>query len=514
MNVLKKISVYVCGFGVLLFLILICYVNLFHYNYRMNADIASEALLGQEIWIRKQWVPESWYPSTEVRIIGTANLSAFFYGMSGSLQLAMGLACVCAVLWIAFNVMYLFAEVEGGGVKFRWIFMVLFMLALPANFSLLEVLYLFAGYYAVHAAVLLFYLGVYGGCLRKGRLSRRTSFVSICLAFLLGLQGARGMLVIYGPSVAVEILRQCNLLWTGRKVKRTDWLISIWVLLNFLFNFLGSSLPISVHIGFSRNIRKGFYKLFTVVIPDIAESIGFYDLGLIGRICLGILLLNAFCMLFKIAYKIWKKRELEILEWIYLVICLSPIMTVFMVAFTTVESTGRYYFMILVMVSMGAVLLFNEKTRYMVIVQILCCGAIGYLTVANIANIYMPMLKSEEPPRSDYVAVTDFLEENEYLSAYASFENANTMTVISDGKVKVAPVASLEKMNICKWLSSRNWYPPYISEKQTTAYVVTDSQMPEFSIFLSGKEEQVKKVKQIGKFHIYASSYNYTSQCE
>lgn len=115
MNALKRISVCVCGFGVLLFLILICYANLFRYNYRMNADIASEALLGQEIWTRKQWVPESWYPSTEVRIIGTANLSALFYGMSGSLQLAMGFACACAVLWIVFNVIYLFAEVEGGG---------------------------------------------------------------------------------------------------------------------------------------------------------------------------------------------------------------------------------------------------------------------------------------------------------------------------------------------------------------------------------------------------------------
>lgn len=57
--------------------------------------------------------------------------------------------------------------------------------------------------------------------------------------------------------------------------------------------------------------------------------------------------------------KIWKKKEPEALEWIYLVVCASPVMTVFIVSFTTVESTGRYYFAFLIMLSMAVVLLFR-----------------------------------------------------------------------------------------------------------------------------------------------------------
>ena len=71
-----KAGIFIGRLGILLFFVLICQANLFHYNYRMNADIASEALLGQAIWNSKQWVPDMWYPSTEVRLIGTANLSA------------------------------------------------------------------------------------------------------------------------------------------------------------------------------------------------------------------------------------------------------------------------------------------------------------------------------------------------------------------------------------------------------------------------------------------------------
>lgn len=110
-----KIRIWICSLGILIFLTLICLANIFHYNFRMNADIASEALLGQLIWDSGQWIPESWYSSTEVRIIGTANLSALFYGITGNLGLSMGLACVSAALLIGYSMIFLMREALGGG---------------------------------------------------------------------------------------------------------------------------------------------------------------------------------------------------------------------------------------------------------------------------------------------------------------------------------------------------------------------------------------------------------------
>ena len=79
--------------AVLVFILLIFYTNLFHYNYKMNADIGSEAVLGELIWKSKQVLPDTWYPSTEARIISTPNIAALFYGMTGNMILSMGLAC-------------------------------------------------------------------------------------------------------------------------------------------------------------------------------------------------------------------------------------------------------------------------------------------------------------------------------------------------------------------------------------------------------------------------------------
>ncbi len=111
-----KFSTILCGVGIIVFLILLFWTNIFHFNYRMNADIASEALLGRLIWESGQIVPDSWYPSTEIRILGTANIASIFYGLFGNMNLAMGAACVCGVVLIIFCVMFFSLNVvEGGG---------------------------------------------------------------------------------------------------------------------------------------------------------------------------------------------------------------------------------------------------------------------------------------------------------------------------------------------------------------------------------------------------------------
>ena len=73
---------------ILLTFITIGYVNLFRFNYRMNADIASEAVLTRLIWESKEWIPGSWYPSTETKVFSMPNLAALVYGITGNMNLS------------------------------------------------------------------------------------------------------------------------------------------------------------------------------------------------------------------------------------------------------------------------------------------------------------------------------------------------------------------------------------------------------------------------------------------
>ena len=74
--------------GILLFLVLIFLTNLFHFNYRMNADIAAEVLLAKSIWTSLELIPSTWLHSSETRVIGMPNFAALFYGLTGNMVLS------------------------------------------------------------------------------------------------------------------------------------------------------------------------------------------------------------------------------------------------------------------------------------------------------------------------------------------------------------------------------------------------------------------------------------------
>ena len=83
----------VLGLALLVSLGFIVVINLFHVFNGFNADIASENVLARVIWDTKSLIPNGWYPSTETRIIATPNLSSLFYGLTGDMNLAMGIDC-------------------------------------------------------------------------------------------------------------------------------------------------------------------------------------------------------------------------------------------------------------------------------------------------------------------------------------------------------------------------------------------------------------------------------------
>ncbi|MDE6204288.1 MAG: hypothetical protein K2G19_12530, partial [Lachnospiraceae bacterium] len=251
--------------AVLIFILLIFYTNLFHYNYKMNADIGAEAVLGELIWQSKEILPDSWYPSTEARIISTPNIAAFFYGVTESMTLAMGVGCCFMTVLIVLGIFFFCKKAELKGAD--CLLMVFLSLAVPVDFTFLELVYVFAGYYAIQTAVLFFTLGIYTETIHTERVNYFLLMAGLLAALLLGFQGMRGILVLYGPLFGIEAIRRICLLYNRQKANRADQTASLWVLLMLAVAFMGSCFPFSASQEISRNISKGFIKLFAVVIP-------------------------------------------------------------------------------------------------------------------------------------------------------------------------------------------------------------------------------------------------------
>lgn len=502
----KKFIIFILSVGIVLFLALIFAANLFHFNYAMESDAASEAILCVEIWKSKEIVPSTWYPSTEARIISTPNLGALFYGISKNMSFAMGAACCVMTLLVLCSLFYFFKSLKlprhivfGGGYLF---------LALPAGVNALKLLYLYAGYYAICVIILFFTLGVYGKLLKVRKIVWGELTVAVLMALGLGFQGMRGLLVIYAPLFGIELIRKLYCLHRKMKFDKTENVITVWTVILLSVNYLGTAFPFSVGQNISKNIRRGFSKLLTVVIPDIGKSVGIYQYNYMGKICVILLLVLTAIMCVNILYRILTAKDITPVEWCYLVVCSSPVITALIVSFTTVESSERYYFMLVFAMALTVILL-GQKGG--IGIKLVLLGAVIILSVTNIYQIYVPILKSEEPVDTEAYRVVSFLEENDCFAAYATFENANMMTVLSNGRVRVAPVASLSQMDICKWLSSKDWYPPNVPLGQRTAYIVTEAEQQEFLVFLNDKAENVKEMKQIGKYKIFISDFNYAN---
>lgn len=498
------------AFAIVLFLGLICITNLFHFNYRMNADIGSDVILARLIWEHKQVVPDTWYVANEARIICTPNLAALFFGLTHNMVLSTGLACTVMTIVILLSFFYFGRAAKWSLTELMfWGFL---GLMIPCNFIILELVYLFASYYAVHVVIFFITLGIYirNICPQSEKLRQGGLMIGcILLAFLLGLQGVRGLLVLYGPLLGMESIRNLYIFYCGKRPIKKDIYISFWVVLLAIWNFVGTFFPISVGQGFSKNIRQGFVKFWTVVIPDMGRAIGFNSTNILGKVCLFFFLVLSIYLLADILWRMFRKNEISAGEWGYLVLCSSPIVSGLMVAFTTVESTERYYFLLAYVMAFAMILGIKKFNNITVIKTAIGLTAVVF-AIINIGRVYVPILKSQEPPLSQAYEVSKYLQENHYDLSYASFENANTMTVLSNGKIRVAAVASVDKMDICKWMSSTDWYVPNMPYEYPTAYIVTETERELFQKFYDLHHEEIRFDTQIGKFLIYVSDYNFS----
>lgn len=514
MSDLKKSEKYLAGLfllGILIFLALICVTNILHFNYKLNADLASDAILGRLIWESKEIIPSTWYIAEETRLICTPNLTALFYGLTHRMTLSAGLSCSAMSILILLGALY-FGRSMGFNVRECLLFGFLCFM-IPMDFVILELFYLFASYYAIHIVILFFTLGIYIRAIKEGRLKWAPVSMTMFLALILGIQGARGVLVLYGPLFGMEVIRHLYQWYCRKEKKKNDLFVGLWVVILLAVSFLGMLSPISVGQELSRNIRKGFHKLLTVVCPDMGRAIGFESRFLLERVSAAMLLFVALFLLAELLYRMYRKEEIQPVEWGYLVICSSLAVSVLMVAFTTVASSERYYFQSVFVMAYSVVLLFRKSNLFVKFkwgIKIATCMAVILLTATHLVDIYLPILRSEEPPVNEFYEVVQYLEENGFRMAYSTFDKANTMTVISDGEIRVAAVDSVSEMDVCKWMTSTDWYVPNVPFESETAYIIPESKMGDFEEFLQSHEEDMRFEKQIGEIFIYSSDYNFS----
>ena len=377
----KKISLVDIFFIMIaiIFIMILGSINLFHYNNGLNSDIAAEGLLAREIWENKEWIPSSWYASTEARLISVTAWSALFYGLTGSMVLAMGIGAFLGAVLLWVSGAYLTKGLELGRTE-RLLFLILCMI-LPYGAVQMELLYARTGYYVVHGIVLFLTLGYYVRLLYDKKDNYFMLGMLVVMHFLLGGQGIRGILMVTGPLMVVEVIRRIYTFWVDKHFTWKENKISLFMIGMLVIEYLGTKLPYTVGIPVSRNIRKAPEKFIYEVMPRFLSEIGFGKDNIMRSICAVFGMVSICIVIGKIVLEVLKKKKLKPTDWAVFSLFLSPMLTVCALTFTTTATAGRYFVIIYFCIALSITILWGNFDK---IIKGLIIGFVVFTCALNL----------------------------------------------------------------------------------------------------------------------------------
>lgn len=519
---IKILQWIVCGI-LLVYLVMFGYMNLCKYAQHVDSDIAAEALLGREIWQEKDLTPDDWIASTERRAIGMPTVAALFYGMTGSMQTAAGLACILlgSLFLLTF---YCFLRKLSLG-RPAAVTALLVLCALPANgwrnedqmvpfFTLL--LFLFADYYVLHSIFLLlsflFYLQ-----LREQKMITLKIAVEWALLFamgiLLNLGGQRCLQIVILPFLVMELLFLFLESKHFSEKLPTRRFLAAGFVGSLVLSFVISSMKgaRARYVVYLLSPREMTDKLLLEVPAAILENFGLDGGAKVGSFSF-VMQMLVWAFLFLIGYGIYYviKNRKEVTDrqrmgLIYLGISVG--VTAFMIGVTTAEAAHYYFFMAWFAAALIVALLvehLREKKRAF-------CGlilaAVCMFALLNLKYTYYGAVTTKDNLQ-EYQDVADFLVEEGIAYGYAGFWDAERISLITDGKVTMGHSYTMAQLKGYWWLTSTKWYPPALPTEMRTAYVVRIENKEAFETQFVGQEAPVLEYEN-ERLAVYIGNKNY-----
>lgn len=506
----------------IVYLGMFAYLNLVKYAQHVDSDIAAEALLAREIWTEKALTPDDWIGSTERYILGMPAIASVFYGLTGSMTKAVGIACV--LIGGAF-VGALYLVLRKLGLSETASLMVLLSLcALPINgirnegqmvpFATL-LLFLFADYYALHGILMFLTIWFYLR-LKKGKVGRREIAGWIALWYftlLIALGGQRCLQMVILPMAVVEAASLfaesdgfAKRLSKGRYYATGYVGTLIWAFLLSTRYRGQADYPL-----YLLPAREAAERIFITVPAAILEGFGIAGNARVGSFdSLMQMLIWAFLVLvgFGICYIFGKKSEVPAEQKSALLILLASLgITAFIIAFTTAEPAHNYFlfawFAAAAAVGILADCFLKKKAWFADLILLAVC----VFAVLNLKYTYAEAVATTDNLQ-EYEEVADFLIGEGISYGYGEFWDAERISLVRDGAVTMGHCYTMGDLKMYWWVTSKKWYPPNLPEEMPTAYVVKTAQKEVFESRFTPEDDMNLRFEN-GRFAVYVSSRNY-----
>lgn len=513
----------------LVYLGMIAYLNLAKYSQHVDSDIAAEALLTREIWEQKTLTPDDWISSTERRILAMPAIAAPFYGMTGSMTVAVGIACVL-LAGVFFGSFYMFLR-KCGISKQATLMGLLMICALPINGIRNEgqmmpyvtlFLYLFAEYYVFHLLLMfwsiLFYLHLKELGEKGGKITKKAVLFWIMLfgfTTLLSLGGQRCLQMVILPLLVYECIA---LFGETKGFSQKPGKGRLWATGYVCTTLLAGGLSFlydrqANYVMYLNSPTEVMNRVFITIPAVLLETLGIAGNAKVGSfasimqiLVWAFLLLVGYCLY----YVIKKKQEIKKEQKESLLLLLASLgVTLFILCITTAEAVSSYCLVVWFVAIVAVAIVYDNLTSKKSLFAPVILVAVCLFAVLNLKYTWLPAVTTEDNLQ-EYEEVAQYLIEREIEYGYAEFWDAGRISLVKDGAVTMGHSYQMDQLGMYWWLTSMQWYPPSLPTEMRTAYVVKQEKKEIFEKQFTEPGDMVLSFEN-ERFAVYISDTNYVS---
>lgn len=418
----------------------------------LNADDASEMVLGRLLSEENSLVSTHWFYSTEIRIINTQIFYALFHKIFTDWHMVRMASYLC--LYACLGASYLFLLIQTNSKKYFAI--TAGILFIPFSVHYFDII-LRGVYYIPHVAITLLtlalaelYIKVAGSTLKNVK-ANLVLAGTVILSLFAGMGGARQVVVLHAPLVmAVLIITILDAIKAGKKAKGWEGTKAylIFGVANFIAGIAGYIINTKILVKVFHFMKWDSIHPYISNMDRIKEifmgyirCLGFSD----GNISTRTLVLNTLPVawmvltVFAVIYALVKKDSkspLYRIAWFFVsaVVCYTGLYT-----FTDMAISDRYAIPGMVMTIPLLAMFFNEFKckeiiKYIVsgvfVLGLLMGGALYYRSSITQDNTY------------ELRQIAKLASEQGITGGYSSFWNGNIITEFSDGQIEMWTIAT------------------------------------------------------------------------
>lgn len=173
-----------------------------------DSDMYADTLVAKKMWEQKAFFPEGWIYSNQYFVVATPALTALFYGLTGNVSTAMGMATELMTVFILISLVWLLRAFTKDPLTI--LFAILLFIAsviAPDGPRTLNTQLFFVGasFYACYLITMFVVFGDYVRAFQSKKLRIGTLILCLILSFATGMQSLRQTLVMVLPILACEV---------------------------------------------------------------------------------------------------------------------------------------------------------------------------------------------------------------------------------------------------------------------------------------------------------------------